>query len=104
VNDLRKNKVYKSINAPLLILGVERRLFWISVILGVGFFNGFNSPLGGIVLFLAGMIFGRWATRTDPEILKLFFNAEKFKTQYSSIKFKPILVRRIKDEKTYKYI
>lgn len=96
MNQLRKNKVYKSINEPLLILGVERRLFWVSVILGVGFFNGFNSPLGGLILFSAGMIFGKWATKTDPKILRLFFNANKFKNQYSALKFKPVKIRKEK--------
>jgi type IV secretory pathway TrbD component len=75
-------------------MGVERRLFFVSVILAVAFFNGFNSPIGAILIFVSGYVFGLWATKTDPEILRILLNSEKFKTHYSGCKFVPVNVHK----------
>ena len=91
---MKRNRVYKGINQPLLVLGVERRLFFVSVILAVAFFNGFNSPLGALMIFASGYVFGLWATKTDPEILRIVLNSEKFKAHYSGAKFTPVKVHK----------
>jgi len=38
---------------------------------GAGTFNLLGSLLGGILMFLLLYLVARWATRTDPQILKL---------------------------------
>ena len=43
--------VYRSINKPLTIWGVERRLFFLALLMGGATFNFFGSLIGGIFMF-----------------------------------------------------
>jgi type IV secretory pathway TrbD component len=92
---VQRNPVFRSLNRPLTILGAERKLFFFALILGAGVFNVLNSLLGAIAMFFALYLFARWATRTDPEILRFLLNSTRTRTQYDPVKFAPILVRRI---------
>lgn len=78
----RLNRVHKSMNRPLTILGAERRLFFTALIAGAGVFNLLHSLLGGIVLFIVGLIAAQWATRYDPQVLRVLLNSSKFRTLY----------------------
>ena len=93
--DRRNNKVYKSINRPLTILGVERKLFFTAAMIGAATFNLMGSFVGGVLVFAVLFALGVWATKTDPKILHILLNSAKYKTQYSPIKFKPIRIKRI---------
>ena len=74
--------VYRSLNKPLTIAGAERRLFFLAALVGAATFNYFGSLAGGLLMFTALWLAARWATRTDPQILKILFNAARFKTHY----------------------
>ena len=78
--------VYPAINKPLTILGAERRLFLMAILVSGATFNFFGSLLGGVVMFVALLIFARWATATDPQILRILLNSSKFKTQFDPAK------------------
>lgn len=78
--------VYKSMNKPLTILGVERSLFFLALVVGGATFNFFGSFLGGVVMFAVLYFFARWATATDPQILRILLNSSKFKRQYDPSK------------------
>ncbi len=86
-NEPRFRTVYKSINKPLTIWGVERRLFFMAVVMGGATFNFFASLLSGIMMFAALYGFGRWATGADPQILRIVLNSSKFKAQYDPAKW-----------------
>jgi hypothetical protein len=79
--------VSKSINKPLTIWGVERRLFFLAAVMGAATFNFFASLLSGIVMFAGLYGFGRWATGADPEILRIVLNSSRFRTQYDPVKW-----------------
>lgn len=81
--------VYRSINKPLTIWGAERRLFFLSAVMGAATFNFFGSLLGGMVMFVALFLLARWATATDPEVLRILLNASRFKTFYDPAKHEP---------------
>lgn len=83
----RHNRVHKSMNRPLTILGAERRLFFAALITGAALFNLLHSLLGGLLLFAAGLLAAQWATRYDPHILRVFLNSSKFKTFYDPAKY-----------------
>lgn len=85
-NEPRLHQVYKSINKPLTIWGVERRLFFVAVMMGGATFNLFGSLFSGVVMFLVLYAFGRWATVADPQILRVLLNSAKFKPQYDPAK------------------
>src|SRR5258707_831747 len=85
-SELSLHRVYQSINRPLAIWGAERRLFFLAMIMGAATFNFFGNLLGGLVMFAALYGFARWATRTDPQILRILLNSSKFKTCYDPAK------------------
>ena len=47
----RINTTHKAINKPLTILGAERKLFFVALIMGAAAFNLFRSLLGGLLIF-----------------------------------------------------
>ncbi len=81
-NEPRFHSVYKSINKPLTIWGVERRLFFLALIMGGATFNLFGSLPSGLVMFAALYLLVRWATATDPQMLRILLNSARVRTQY----------------------
>lgn len=92
-NEPRFHPVYRSINKPLTIWGAERRLFFLALILGGATFNLFGSLLSGLVMFAALYSLARWATATDPQILRILLNSSRIKTQYDPWKRDPVTLR-----------
>lgn len=88
----RINPVQRALSRPLTILGAERKLFFFAMCLGAATFNLLGSLLGGILMFFLLFLFARWATATDPQILKLLFLAAKLRRQYDPAKFAPVMV------------
>ncbi len=86
-NEAQKNPVHRSLNKPLTILGVERKLFFFVAVLGAATFNFFGSLLGGVVMFAVLYAAARLATTRDPEMLRIVLNASRFKTQYDPAKY-----------------
>jgi type IV secretory pathway TrbD component len=93
----RVNPVYRSISRPLTILGAERKLFFFAMCIGAGTFNLLDSLRGGLLVFLLLYSVARWATRTDPQILRLLLTSPKLRAQYDPSKFSRVAVRRIPD-------
>jgi type IV secretory pathway TrbD component len=89
-NEPRFHPAYKSINKPLTIWGVERRLFFLAIIMGGATFNLFGSLPSGLVMFAALYLLARWATATDPQILRILLNSSRFRTQYDPAKREPL--------------
>ena len=56
-------RVYRAINRPLLLCGVDRRLFLLALLVGVAVFNVLQGFLAGCLLF--GVLYGaaRWGDR-----------------------------------------
>ena len=90
----RINPVLRSLSRPLTILGAERKLFFFAMCLGAGTFNLLNSLLGGLLMFLLLYFVARWATSTDPQILRLLLHAAKLRSQYDPAKLTPVSVVR----------
>lgn len=90
----RINMIHRSLSRPLTILGAERKLFFFAMCLGAGTFNLLGSLLGGVLMF--SLLYGvaRWATNTDPQILRLLLAAAKMRTQYDPMKFSPVRIHR----------
>jgi len=94
-NGRRVNPVHRSISRPLTILGAERKLFFFAMCIGAGTFNLLGSLFGGVLMFLLLYFAARWATETDPQILRFLLTSPKLRTQYDPSKFSPISIRRI---------
>ena len=91
----RINLVHRSLSRPLTILGAERKLFFFAMCVGAGTFNLLGSFAGGVLMFLLLYLVARWATATDPQILRLLLASAKLRAQYDPVKFAPVLIRRI---------
>ena len=94
IPERRINPVLRSLSRPLTILGAERKLFFFAMCLGGATFNLLGSFVGGILIFLLLFLLARWATATDPQILRLLFLAAKLRKQYDPAKFAAVLVTR----------
>jgi type IV secretory pathway VirB3-like protein len=93
--DPTRNPVYKSVNKPLTIWGVERRLFFVAMIMGSATFTCFSSLLGAAMMFALLYLLARHATKADPQILRILMNSSRFKIQYDPLKRDPYSVERI---------
>ncbi len=90
---MRTNRVYKVMNRPLTILGAERRLFFVALLAGAGIFNLVHSLVGGVLLFVVGLIAAQRATKYDAEILRILLNSANFKSRYDPMKWEPLEIR-----------
>jgi type IV secretory pathway TrbD component len=88
----RQNKVFKTMNRPLTVLGAERRLFFVALISGGAIFTLLHSLLGGILLFIVGVIAAQRATKYDVEILRVLLNSAKFRLRYDPMKWQPAVI------------
>ena len=77
------------------MMGVERKLFFFAMCMGAATFNMLSSLLGGILMFALLYFFARWATATDPQILRFLLTAATLRSQYDPAKFSPVSIRRI---------
>ena len=91
-NQRRINPVQRSLSRPLTILGAERKLFFFAMCLGAATFNLLGSLAGGLLIFLLLYFVARWATATDPQILRLLLQAAKMRRQYDPTKLTPVTV------------
>jgi type IV secretory pathway TrbD component len=91
----RLNPVFRSLNAPLTLMGAERKLFFFAMVMGAAVFNLLHTLLGGLMMFALLYWFARWATKTDPQILRFLLNSAKTRSQYDPMKFTPIRVREM---------
>jgi len=94
-NEVRVHPVYRSLNKTLTILGVERRLFFLTLVIGAAAFNFFGSLSTGLFMFSALYAGARWAAATDAEILRILLNSARFRSEYDPGKFEPLSVVRI---------
>ena len=90
--DGRVSPVFKAMNRPLTVLGAERRLFFVALVSGGAIFSLLHSLLGGIGLFIVGVIIARIATKHDVEILRVLFNSGRFRRRYDPMKWEPTAI------------
>ena len=95
-NQPTMHRVYKSLNKALTIWGAERKLFFLALVMGGATFNFFGSLLGGLAMFVALYYFARWATATDPQILRILLNSAKFKLRYDPAKRSEFFVHTVR--------
>ena len=81
--------VYKALHRPLTIWGVDRRLFFLSLLLGAATFNLFYSFLAGLLVFGGLYGFARWATARDPQMLQIMLASSSAKRRYDPGKHDP---------------
>ena len=78
--------VYKALHRRLTVWGVERRLFFLALLLGAATFNLFYSFLAGLLMF--GSLYGlaAWATTHDPDMLQILLSSSRLHRRFDPAK------------------
>ena len=84
--------VHKAIHRPLTVCGVDRRLFFLALTLGAASFNLFYSFLAGLLMAAGLYGFALWATRRDPDMLRILLASSKTRRRYDPGKHDPFNV------------
>src|ERR1051325_9457011 len=74
--------VHKALHRPLTIWGVERRLFFLALLLGAATFNLFYSFLAGLLMFGGLFAFGLWTSKHDPQMLRILLTSPRARRRY----------------------
>ena len=78
--------VYKVLHRPLTIWGVDRRLFFLSLLVGAATFNLFYSFLAGLLMFGGLYGFAVWATKQDPDMLRILLSSSRHRHRFDPAK------------------
>ena len=78
--------MFRSLHRPLTICGVDRRLFFLALLVGAATFNLFYSFAAGCVLFATLYAFAWWSTSRDPQMLQILFRSGKSRARYDAAK------------------
>ena len=82
--------VYKALHRALTIWGVERRLFFLALLLGAATFNLFYSFLAGLLMFAGLYGCALWASAHDPEMLRILLASSQTRRRYDPGKHEPV--------------
>ncbi|MGH9407999.1 MAG: VirB3 family type IV secretion system protein [Vicinamibacterales bacterium] len=78
--------VYRSLHRPLTVCGVDRRLFFLALLVGAATFNLFYSFLAGCLLFATIYLFALWSTLRDPQMLQILLRSGNARRRYDAAK------------------
>lgn len=82
--------VHKAVHRPLTVCGVDRRLFFLALLMGAATFNLFYSFLAGLLMFAGLYAFALWATKRDPQMLRILLSSSRFRPRYDPAKHTPM--------------
>ena len=74
--------VYKAMHRRLTVWGVERRLFFLAMLMGATTFNLFYSFLAGLLMFGSLYGFAWWATDRDPDMLRILLSSSRARRRF----------------------
>ena len=74
--------VHKALHRPLMVCGVDRRLFFLALLMGAAAFNLFYSLLGGLAIFCGLYGCAWWATAHDPQMLHIMLASSRARRRY----------------------
>lgn len=84
--------VYKALHRPLTVCGVDRRLFFLALLMGAATFNLFYSFVAGLLIFGGLYLFALWSTKRDPQMLRILLSSSRFRPRYDAAKHEPFEV------------
>lgn len=84
---------HKALHRTLTIFGVDRRLFFLAMLLGASTFNLFYSFMAGLLMFGAFYGFAWWATLRDPQMLKILLSSSRARRRFDPARHKVFTVK-----------
>ena len=79
--------VPRALYRPLTVCGVDRRLFFLALLVGAATFNLFYSFLAGCLLFAVLYAFGWWSTSRDPQMLQILLRSGAARLRYDAAQY-----------------
>jgi type IV secretory pathway TrbD component len=87
---IHRRPVYKALHRPLTLCGVDRRLFFLALLMGAATFNLFYSFLAGLLMFTALYVCALVATKRDPQMLHILLASSRVKLRFDAGKHIPV--------------
>ncbi len=82
--------VYRALHRPLTVGGVDRRLFFLALLVGAATFNLFYSFLAGCLLFSVLYACALWSTKHDPQMLQILLRSGANRNRYDAAKYQQV--------------
>ena len=76
--------VYRTLHRPLTVCGVDRRLFFLALLVGAASFNLFYSFSAGVAIFSVIYAVGFWTTSRDPQLLQILLRSAGLRLRYDA--------------------
>ena len=76
--------VYRALHRPLTVCGVDRRMFFLALLVGAATFNLFYSLFAGTLLCVVLYAFALWSTKYDPQMLQVLLRSGTGHTRYDA--------------------
>jgi type IV secretory pathway TrbD component len=89
-----RHLVYKAAWRPLTLMGVERRLFFLALLLGAATFNLFYSLLAGVLTFAIVYAFARMCATADAQMLQILLRSLAGRPRYDAARHDFGITRR----------
>lgn len=83
---MTKHPVFRALNRPMTILGVERKLFFAIALLSFSLFHLFEALVPALVLLVCSLGVARAITQADPAALRIVMNSNRFAARYDPAK------------------
>ena len=84
--------VYRSLHRPLTVCGVDRRLFFLALLVGAATFNLFYSFGAGCLLFSVIYAVAWVSAARDPQMLAILLRSGHSRARYDAAKHEPYLI------------
>jgi type IV secretory pathway TrbD component len=84
--------VYRSLHRPLTVCGVDRRLFFLALLVGAATFNLFYSFVAGLLLFSVIYVFAWVSMSRDPQMLQILLRSGISRARYDAAKHAPFVI------------
>jgi type IV secretory pathway TrbD component len=88
----RNNTVYRAINKPLTVGGVERQMFGIALMGALLVLIAFGMT-GAAITFGLLFLAARWATKEDYQLPRILLASRRFRSLYDPAKREWYLIR-----------
>ena len=85
-------RVHRSLHRPLTVCGVDRRLFFLALLVGAATFNLFYSFLSGVLLFSVIYVFAWVSIARDPQMLQILLRSGVSRARYDASKHAPFVI------------
>ena len=84
--------VYRAMHRPLTVCGIDRRLFFLAMLMGAATFNLFYSFLGGLLMFASLYCGAWWAAQRDPQMLRILLSSSRARRRFDPGKHEQAVV------------